>query len=265
MGQGASRQWPVNASMTPRCRSWCRQTGAKVNRDGRNAFAYLRGVRDDAQLSASERQVLIMLALRAGGDGTCYPSVATLARDTGLGLRTIRRTIRLLTTNGRLVVRERHSECGDRKSNLYVLQGYGQLASTSGQPAPAVRSNSTDGVRPSGPEGHCQPAPLNAQLKSPVGKSPLKSEGKRPWRRVPDTWQPNDAHHTLAASLGVNLEHELGKFRDHEFAKSKSDPDAAFRNWIRGSRTYGTSAKGRAHLQPNAGRSGWETVRGSGG
>lgn len=56
---------------------------------------------------------------------------------------------------------------------------------------------------------------------------------KRRWRRVPTDWSPKDSHRSIAAERGVDFELELSKYRDHDFAQPKSDPDATFRNWLR--------------------------------
>jgi hypothetical protein len=64
------------------------------------------------------------------------------------------------------------------------------------------------------------------------GKPPPKAKPVR-WRKVPESWEPNEAHRKLAAEHGVNLAAELPKFRDHEFAQPKSDADACFRTWLR--------------------------------
>jgi hypothetical protein len=58
------------------------------------------------------------------------------------------------------------------------------------------------------------------------------------WRRVPETWQPNDEHWVLAVELRVSVDAELPKFRDHEFAKPKTDPDACFRTWLRNAASF---------------------------
>jgi hypothetical protein len=64
------------------------------------------------------------------------------------------------------------------------------------------------------------------------GKPPPKTKPVR-WRKVPESWQPNEGHQKIAADHGVNLAAELPKFRDHEFAQPKSDADACFRTWLR--------------------------------
>jgi hypothetical protein len=53
------------------------------------------------------------------------------------------------------------------------------------------------------------------------------------WRRVPDDFKPTEEHRRIARERGLDFPLELAKFRDHEFDKPKSDPDATFRNWLR--------------------------------
>lgn len=82
-----------------------------------------------------------------------------------------------------------------------------------------------DPVRAAGAE------PPALVLESPAaGAARTKS---RRWSRVPKDWQPKPDHAGLAMDLGVPLDEEAAKFRDHEFRTPKSDADAAFRNWLR--------------------------------
>ncbi len=60
----------------------------------------------------------------------------------------------------------------------------------------------------------------------------------RRWRRVPADWAPNEGHRQLAAELRVDLESQLGLYRDHEFKDPKSDPDATFRTWLKRAAGY---------------------------
>lgn len=52
-------------------------------------------------------------------------------------------------------------------------------------------------------------------------------------RRAPADFAPSDEHRRLAAERDVDLDAELAKFRDHEFAHPRSDWPATFRNWLR--------------------------------
>jgi hypothetical protein len=73
----------------------------------------------------------------------------------------------------------------------------------------------------------------------PVGPPAVAPAAPKPkpkpvrWRKVPESWQPNEGHQKIAADHGVSLAAELPKFRDHEFAQPKSDADACFRTWLR--------------------------------
>lgn len=52
-------------------------------------------------------------------------------------------------------------------------------------------------------------------------------------RRAPADFAVSDEHRRLAAERDVDLDAELAKFRDHEFANPRSDWPATFRNWLR--------------------------------
>ena len=60
--------------------------------------------------------------------------------------------------------------------------------------------------------------------------------GEKPDRRsrfCPDDWQPNPAKLRMArVATGVDIEHELFKFRTYEFKTPRSDWDRAFLNWL---------------------------------
>jgi hypothetical protein len=59
-----------------------------------------RALRDAERLSPGPRLVLIALADRADDKGASFPSVARLARDTGLCVRSVRGALRTLETHG---------------------------------------------------------------------------------------------------------------------------------------------------------------------
>lgn len=108
------------------------------------------------------------------------------------------------------------------------------LPSPLASPLPATNHKLSESLAESG----------SASLLSSGSGSESKRARGRPkserWRRVPESWQPADAHRQLASELHVNLDLELGKFRDHEFRDPKSDADAAFRRWIRTAAEYGS-------------------------
>lgn len=65
--------------------------------------------------------VYLYLADRAGREGTCFPSVPRIARDTGLSVNTVRRAIQDLKQGGFVLVNERLRWNGADSSNLYTL------------------------------------------------------------------------------------------------------------------------------------------------
>lgn len=87
---------------------------------------------------------------------------------------------------------------------------------------------------------------------SKQGKRSGTSSSKR-WTRVPDSWTPTEGHQELATELGVNLQAELPKFRDHEFGKPKSDADACFRTWLRNAKEFARGPRNARPRQPNHG------------
>jgi hypothetical protein len=60
---------------------------------------------------------------------------------------------------------------------------------------------------------------------------------------VPADWAPNEGHTELADELRVDLGEQLKLFRDHEFKDPKTDPDAAFRTWLRRAAAYRAPAR----------------------
>ena len=73
---------------------------------------------------------------------------------------------------------------------------------------------------------------------------PTKTKGSR----IPEDFQFSERHRVLASELGVDVEAECEKFRDHFRAKAgrdamKLDWDAAFRNWLRNAKDFKKSSE----------------------
>lgn len=107
--------------------------------------------------------------------------------------------------------------------------------------APDTRHQTPNTVDP--PASRVPPAfagdPLDGlQTKAPVspaGVEPKRQKLSRPLKRCPDAFVVTDEMRAWAstATPGVDLDAETAKFRDHEFAKGRSDWLATWRNWIR--------------------------------
>lgn len=75
-----------------------------------------------SNLPSRAKQVMFYLINRANGDGTCFPSVKTIASDCGVSTRTIQRTMKVLLEYGFVKKDSRFREKGSQTSNLYTLQ-----------------------------------------------------------------------------------------------------------------------------------------------
>lgn len=64
--------------------------------------------------------------------------------------------------------------------------------------------------------------------------SPPTTPRKRPSTTIPETWQPNESHHTKAQELGVNLNLETQKFINHAQANDRKQVDwnKSFHGWL---------------------------------
>lgn len=72
-------------------------------------------------LPSGEKLVLLKLADSANDDGVCWPGVAALVSDTGMGERTVRQKIGTLVEKGLVGRVERRREDGTQRANVYVV------------------------------------------------------------------------------------------------------------------------------------------------
>ena len=82
------------------------------------------------------------------------------------------------------------------------------------------------------------------------------AQKKKPATRLPDSWEPTDAHAKKAQQLRVDLALEAEKFRNHAEANDRKQAswNAAFSNWLIQSRSYQPARQ----LQAAAANSLWE-------
>ena len=102
-----------------------------ANSDMHRIYAYLmkqRGIDRDVIHAFTHAKLLyeeatyLYLRERSNKDGTCFPSVPTASRDTGLSEATVKRAIQDLITAGWLQKEPRLRRNGARSSNLYLLK-----------------------------------------------------------------------------------------------------------------------------------------------
>ena len=97
----------------------------------------------------------------------------------------------------------------------------------------------TPGFTPNATQGqgmHTSTATSTSTSKDVEGSGESQSRAVR----LPDGWQPRDAHKKFAAENNLDIENEVANFRDHAQANDRrqKDWDAAFRMWLRKSTEY---------------------------
>lgn len=75
-----------------------------------------------SNLPSRAKQIMFYLINRANTEGTCFPSVKTIASDCGVSERTIQRTMKVLLEEGFVIKKNRYRDNGGQSSNLYKLQ-----------------------------------------------------------------------------------------------------------------------------------------------
>ena len=73
------------------------------------------------QLKPNGIAVYNALCRYADREGTCYPSIKTIATKIGVGRCTVIKAIQKLVSLGLVEIETRYSSNGDKDSNLYIL------------------------------------------------------------------------------------------------------------------------------------------------
>lgn len=138
------------------------------------SFKAVDWVLDHSQAEGSARLVLIVLAENADqDDGSCWPSVNTIARRARISTRSVQYALRQLVDMGELAIHAQaggHADWrGDRRPNLYVLTAYlAARGATSAPRSPGTGCNpASNGVQPGAPTG-CNPLHPNQEIEPPA-------------------------------------------------------------------------------------------------
>jgi len=201
-----------------------------------------------------EKLVLLALANYASNSaGECYPSMATLADDTGMSRDSVIRAIKAMEDAGLLrVIRRREGDVN--LPNVYRLALQGVVADSDHSPQTAgggSRSQRLGVVADSDPNLSVEPIPTVAI--APVGKARKPADVSSRGTRLPADWKP-DAELMLWARTerpDVDCEMEAEAFADYWRSQpgqkgSKLDWPATFRNWIRRAKARPSAAKQQA-------------------
>ncbi len=209
-------------------------------------------------LSAPQNHLLLVLANYADHEGCdAFPGASTLARQTGMTERGVRKILQQLEGLGviergnQAITAAKHYPFGRRPMvwNICMLQMELPLTEeadpgTAFTPEHGSPLNQT--TRTPEPGSYDPSITNNPSLRSGLGAhldNAAGDEGAKPERvprgtRLPDDWQPDESAMAFAAEHGVDGRTEAAKFRDywHSVAGAKgrrSDWIATWRNWIR--------------------------------
>lgn len=75
-----------------------------------------------SNLPSRAKQIMFYFINRANAEGTCFPSLRTIACDCGVSERTIQRTMKVLLEERFVIKENRYRDNGGQSSNLYKLQ-----------------------------------------------------------------------------------------------------------------------------------------------
>lgn len=194
--------------------------------------------------AAPARHVLLCLANYADQDGkAAFPSAKTLAKDTGLGERTVRYKLDELETAGVIVrgnqkIAAAYIDRSDRRPVCYDIvmeRGAGDAGREERGAAHDTTGCSSDanGVQLMQERG-AGDAP-NPSFKPSSNPSFNHKAKKTSSTVMPDNFEPNENNLLTAEKLKVNLDEELASFKDHHDAKGSKfvDWNKALNTWLR--------------------------------
>jgi DNA-binding transcriptional ArsR family regulator len=223
--------------------------------------------------SPAAKSVLVALADYAGEKAQCWPSQETLARDTELSERAVRKHLLKLQEAGFISRTGRYDERGWRTSDLFTLDLENarhhrhEVPVDQRHEVPVVISEPKQGkslvrkekaarhIRKPPARGAGEPSlepslPLSDEsgvgARTPFALSPAERSPPRRGTRLPEDWQPSDTDRAFAIEQGLSEEEfqrEADQFRDHWTATTgakaaKRDWGAAWRTWVRNEVKY---------------------------
>lgn len=223
---------------------------------------------------STAKLLLIVLADYANDEGMAWPSVKTMAEETEKSERSIQLLLRKLEQMRLIRKGDQKLVAKYAKGRRPTVYKLFPTAKKSETPVNATvergethftpetgctgETGFTPRVQPTSPEG-CNPLHPTGETHfvsgvKPTSPKPSQEPSIEPSRESTranktDTTRlqalanltPDQSHRQLADEIGLDLETELAKFRDHAIAGGHlpADPAAAFRNWLRRGRELG--------------------------
>ena len=223
---------------------------------------------------STAKLLLIVLADYANDEGMAWPSVKTMAEETEKSERSIQLLLRKLEQMRLIRKGDQKLVAKYAKGRRPTVYKLFPTAKKSETPVNATvergethftpetgctgETGFTPRVQPTSPEG-CNPLHPTGETHfvsgvKPTSPKPSQEPSIEPSRESTranktDTTRlqalanltPDQSHRQLADEIGLDLDAELAKFRDHAIAGGHlpADPAAAFRNWLRRGRELG--------------------------
>lgn len=217
---------------------------------------------------STAKLLLIVLADYANDEGMAWPSVKTMAEETEKSERSIQLLLRKLEQMRLIRKGDQKLVAKYAKGRRPTVYKLFPTAKKSETPMDATvergethctpetgctgETHFTPRVQPTSPEG-CNPLHPTGETHfvsgvKPTSPKPSQEPSIEPSRESTranktDTTRlqalanltPDQSHRQLADEIGLDLDAELAKFRDHAIAGGHlpADPAAAFRNWLR--------------------------------
>lgn len=145
-----------------------------------DAYAYMRSVRDDADLSSTQKHVALVLVTWASGvSGECHPSHGAVAEATGYNVQTVRRTLAALVKCGRLESTRTGKQAGGTLIYYTLRVHPTSTEDTSGEGGSSGGDDTNGSRKPTGAESTNGSEPTGTQGTS-GGVGPIGIEGTRP-------------------------------------------------------------------------------------
>lgn len=223
---------------------------------------------------STAKLLLIVLADYANDEGMAWPSVKTMAEETEKSERSIQLLLRKLEQmrlirkgDQKLVAKYAKgrrptvykmfptAKKGETPVNATVERGETHFTPETGCTGetgftPRVQPTSPHGCNPLHPTGETHfvsgvkptsPEPSQEPSIEPSRESTRANKTDTTRLQALANLTPDQSHRQLADEIGLDLDAELAKFRDHAIAGGHlpADPAAAFRNWLRRGRELG--------------------------
>lgn len=192
--------------------------------------------------------VLVKLADNANDHGESWPSVAYIAEQCEMSVRSVQNHITELEKMGLVRTEFRKSAKGLNQSNIYHLRlpdvtnsGAGDAPCGANAAGVSGAGNAPTGAGDSSSGAGAAPRISNESVIDPNNKNiKPRSEKSKSKTAMPEDFKPTDEHAEKATKYGLVLNDEFEKFRDYHTSKGSAfvSWNHAFNYWLGQAKQY---------------------------